>query len=1027
MFTRLGAFRRLILLHLVLFPLFSLTVIQSALSEELPLAQWEHKSWGLADGAPHLEYDVLQGRDGILWLSTPSGLYRFDGIAFTRFTSSPGMPKIRNYMYALFLSRSGVLWADSYLGGVVAIDGSKVTVYGKTQGLPIEPMEISESPDGSMWGVAAGHLYQLRAGRWLNVTEGSGLPDGELVAPYFDRNGLLWVITNNSIFFRLPGHDQFAPTTQHWDRLDNTVAILQAPDGGLWIALANFKKNQSVVYQLDVPPHPAKWKQRWKFNRIIYGATFDRRGSLWITGRGITRISFPETVGRNSARSPQPVLEHIEGKEGWSNIATHAITEDNAGDMWVTTTDGIERFRIPVQVPLPGLPQVGGSLALGRGGEVWIGAMGQPLRRALGSQVSFVGPPLKTAIDLCEGRDGRVWFRSYAQVFSEKDGRLQQVILPNDTTAVRLSQILQLPDSSMLFSFFNGTLWRLDRDGWHKVAIPSRAHEQFSVVYLDSRNRLWLGDASGQVTVVNPDDMRVLWSTGVLGIGTVYSLFETPYGMLVGGEDGIDVVQRESPRRLQFANYLMPASISGITTSDSGDIWLNSEGGIIRIPAGEAKAAFHDPGRHLIQGYTYPRQGLASAPMVMFNIPTAVRDATGRLWFTSSKGVVSIDPRHAQLAQPLPILMIGGLVTDGTDLKAPFIVSSGEHTIRIPYFGANLANPNAVRYRYVLTGVDHLWQDVGSRTEAVYTRLGPGRYTFKVTASNGGGLWTPPASIEFRVLPAFYQSWWFASICVVCSLLLLRLAWTLRIRYLTTAIRIRAEERAEERVRLSRDLHDTLLQGLQGLLLSFHVAAQKVSPDSEVHAILEGALSTADRILIEGRDRLNDLRSEEKNAVAIQQSFKSLANDLGSAPPLKVRIEKDGNRAELRADVADEVFNIAREAVTNAVRHAKASEIGLDLVYGRRNFSMTCTDNGCGFSEDQRTQSQTDGHWGLQVMAERAKRIGGRLVCHSAPGRGTSVKLTIPAHLAYARVRNPSSTRFLRPFRIRKSKTGSTF
>src|SRR5262249_843985 len=144
-----------------------------------------------------------------------------------------------------------------------------------------------------------------------------------------------------------------------------------------------------------------------------------------------------------------------------------------------------------------------------------------------------------------------------------------------------------------------------------------------------------------------------------------------------------------------------------------------------------------------------------------------------------------------------------------------------------------------------------------------YTRLAPGTYVFRVQASNGDGVWTPPVSTaSFTVLPSFYQTTWFLLLCGLAGLLLLWAAFTLRIRAVSQAVGARAEERADERVRIARDLHDTLLQGIQGLLLTIHVASEEVSPGDSARPMLQRALSTTEDLIVEGRNRLNSLRSE---------------------------------------------------------------------------------------------------------------------------------------------------------------------
>ena len=212
---------------------------------------------------------------------------------------------------------------------------------------------------------------------------------------------------------------------------------------------------------------------------------------------------------------------------------------------------------------------------------------------------------------------------------------------------------------------------------------------------------------------------------------------------------------------------------------------------------------------------------------------------------------------------------------------------------------------------------------------------------------------------------------------------------------------IRAEERANERIQIARDLHDTLLQGVQGLLLSFHVAAEKVPPDHESKRALEKALTTADQIILEGRNRVNRLRSEDLTDAELKSLIEGVAANLNGAGEIEFAVERSGGGDSLRPDVADEVFNIAREALTNAFRHSEASRIMVELDYGKHKFRMSCHDNGRGFDVGALQANGKNGHWGLRGMEERAEKIGAEFSCKSAPDKGTEVSALLSARRAY--------------------------
>jgi len=319
----------------------------------------------------------------------------------------------------------------------------------------------------------------------------------------------------------------------------------------------------------------------------------------------------------------------------------------------------------------------------------------------------------------------------------------------------------------------------------------------------------------------------------------------------------------------------------------------------------------------------------------------------------------------------------------------------------------DLTDPRRVVYRYRLEGPDasdSSWHDVGPRTEAAYTRLPPGSYRFQVMASNGNDIWTQPvSSATFRILPHYYERPWVQGLFVLAGLLLAWAAISLRLRYVSAAIRMRAEERADERVRIARELHDTLLQGVQGLLLSFHVAAEKVPADHVSKKALEKALTTADRIIVEGRNRVSRLRADNLNDAELKSLIESVAANFNSVRTIDFSVERSGGSDILHSDVVDEIFCIAREALTNAFRHSEASRIVIELDYQKGEFRMSCRDNGRGFDAFPQRANATNGHWGLRGMAERAERIGANFACISSADQGTEIQVRVPARLAYAR------------------------
>ena len=427
---------------------------------------------------------------------------------------------------------------------------------------------------------------------------------------------------------------------------------------------------------------------------------------------------------------------------------------------------------------------------------------------------------------------------------------------------------------------------------------------------------------------------------------------------------------------------------------------------MVRIPAAEVRTALADPA-HSISSANFQEGDFVGPDMPLLFRHSADIDKGGRLWFSTLNGVVSVDPDRLAAPPHPPRLSIRSIVADGHEMDASATFPPDTHALDIKYFGLDLSDPRRVVYRYRLEGPDasdSSWQDVGSRTEAAYSHLPSGSYKFQVMASNGNDIWTQPVSSAiFRILPHFYQRPWVRGLFGLAGVLL---AWTtisLRLRYVSAAIRMRAEERADERVRIARELHDTLLQGVQGLLLNFHVAAEKVPADHMSKKALEKALTTADRIIVEGRNRVSRLRADNLNDAELKPLIEGVAANFNSVRSIDFAVERRGGSDILHSHVVDEIFCIAREALTNAFRHSEASRMVIELDYQKREFRMSCRDNGRGFDAVAVGANVTNGHWGLRGMAERAERIGANFACTSNANQGTEIQVRVPARLAYAR------------------------
>ncbi|HMF94208.1 MAG TPA: histidine kinase [Vicinamibacterales bacterium] len=329
--------------------------------------------------------------------------------------------------------------------------------------------------------------------------------------------------------------------------------------------------------------------------------------------------------------------------------------------------------------------------------------------------------------------------------------------------------------------------------------------------------------------------------------------------------------------------------------------------------------------------------------------------------------------------------------------------------LQIDYTALSLAAPERNQFRVWLEGHDSGWQDVGTRRQAFYTDLGPGPYRFRVMASNNSGVWNEAgASLDFSIAPAYYQTTWFRSAVVVGALALLWAAYQYRVRQVAAAFDARLQERVNERTRIARELHDTLLQSFHGLLFSLQAVSNMLPACADAKRNLDKAIDQGAQAITEGRDAVQNLRASTVVTNDLAEALSTLGDDLAAAQvpnprgsPTVVNVAVEGTSRNVHPIMRDEIYRIGGEALRNVFRHAGARRIEVAIRCEARQLQVRVRDDGKGFDQTA-LDEHPPGHFGVPGMRERAGLIGGHLEVWSKPGSGTEVELTIPARTAYA-------------------------
>jgi signal transduction histidine kinase len=383
--------------------------------------------------------------------------------------------------------------------------------------------------------------------------------------------------------------------------------------------------------------------------------------------------------------------------------------------------------------------------------------------------------------------------------------------------------------------------------------------------------------------------------------------------------------------------------------------------------------------------------------------------ADGKLWFTAPGGVGVIDPRHLpfnKLPPPVHIeqVRVDRIVRDATPHIGPggMRLPALSRDLEIDYTALSLVAPEKNRYRVKLEGWDRDWKDVGNKREAFYGNLPPRGYRFRVMASNNSGVWNEAGdTFEFSIDPAYYQTRWFQAACAAAFLALLWGVYRYRLHQISREFNMRMDERVNERTRLARDLHDTLLQGFQGLMLRLQ-AIDEALPEGEIKDELERTLDRGDQVVSESRKAVHDLRLSTVITNDLAQAVQTMGDELSSGGSTTFELTVEGETRELHPIVRDEVYRIAREALRNAFSHARASHIEAEITYQEQLFRLRIRDDGEGIAPALLEKGRA-GHYGLPGMRERAAQIGAKLDIWSGAGSGTEIDLSIAGSIAYGK------------------------
>jgi signal transduction histidine kinase/ligand-binding sensor domain-containing protein len=988
----------------------------AALDAKVRLAQYRHTAWRVQEGAFESAPNVVaQTADGYIWIGTNSGLVRFDGVRFQPWTP-PQKNLSATAIVSLLSASDGTFWIGTATG-LLSWKNDRLEEH-----LSGRIAAILEDHKRRIWvarslAESSGALCQVVGDDPGCIRRGDRLPLLTAAALAEDVDGNLWVGASNQVMRWRDGSMATHLTELAGYTVSSVTSLAAAPDGSVWAAIP---RDGFGVFR-TVNSVPVKAVVQGLDTTQITTLFVDRDRSLWMgtPNDGVYRLA----AGR---------VDHFRTEHGLSSNTVTGFFEDREGNMWLATAKGLDCLRESPIVTFSttnGLPPGLSAMLASVDGTIWIGSPGH-LVALRGDSVTSVqfgarsvnalwqdhagrlwvgfenlltvyedgrfrtinrldGSPLGTPIAIAEDRDQNIWVSvgitttSDRKLFRIRDMRVQEELAPNQVPLAR--RVAGDPTGGIWLVFEDGNLGHY-QNGNLEIFPLAHSAAGASAPRLDSRTSSANADTRFPSLTIDAD-------------GSVW----------VATWNGLVRWKNREVKTLSSKNGLPCDAIVSAIRDAHGALWLYTKCGFIAIDDRELEHWWRQPDR-VVKFQVLDALDGAVLPQGPKRLqPIASQSPDGRLWFVNETVLQVVDPgRLTGTAAPPPIY-VEDVRADRKDYAVEKLVRlpARSRDVEIGYTALSFSSPQKIRFRYRLDGRDRDWQDAGTRRRAFYSDLPPGQYTFRVTASNNNGVWNDRGAVlAFAILPAFYQTSWFRSAGVAATVLLLWAAYQMRLRQVAHEFDVRLRERINERTRIARDLHDTLLQSFHGLLFHFQ-AANNMLPDRPVEAKqqFESAIDHAAQALTEGRDAVQSLRSAVAESADLAEAITVLSQELaasdidgGRTPPV-VGVAVEGMPRALHPALRDDVHRIVSEALRNAFQHAHPRRIEVEIRYEEHLLRVRVRDDGSGI--DLKGLDRTRKHFGLSGMRERASLIGGRLDVWSQTGSGTEVDLKVPGRAAY--------------------------
>jgi signal transduction histidine kinase/ligand-binding sensor domain-containing protein len=990
-------------LFIVMFVNAILCISAFGLNPDRLLSQYAHTTWRTSDGffnsAPTA---ITQTSDGYIWIGTQSGLVRFDGVRFVPWTPPVGNQLPSSNITSLLSARDGSLWIGTMRGPVHWKNG-ELTTYPNIAGFVDFFLEDRR---GLVW-MARTRVHD-KMGPVCRMTDtkaqcygvADGVAEGNAAALAEDPQGGFWIGGTLLQRWRAGSSEIYRPfALKATEKLHGIEALVTTTDGSLWAGMAVEGPGLGLQKLLD-----GVWKP---FVTPAFDSSTLNVNTLKPTQNNGLLIG---TDSHGLYRISNGKVDHFQATDGLTGDSVRSFDEDREGNLWVATSEGVDRFSDRAVVTFSMRQGLGaddvqsvfaspdGSIRIGN--QQGLDLLGRDKITSIRKKNGFPGSGVTS---LFEERPGSLWLGIDNGLWIYEKGVFSSIKRLDGGPVGAVLAMTKDVDGSMWVELVGSPAKLLhirNRTIQEEVVVSQDFFEPTLVA--DPLGGVWLSLVDGKLAHYRNGNIEIVHPTELPNTRPLnHIIFDTQRWLLGTTSRGLVGLRNGRIQKLTQLNGLPCSRLYNLIEDGHGSLWIYAECGLIEISHEEMQQWRKYPetkvGVRIFDAFDGAQPG--SSPFG----PSAAMSPDGRLWFANYVSLQMINPAELKRNTVQPPVHIEEVIAD----RKSYAPQQGLHLpsllrdLEIDYTALSFVNPKKVLFRYKLEGHDSDWQEPGVRRQALYNDLRPGRYRFHVIACNNDGVWNETGdALNFFIAPTFYQTSWFRALCVVAAIGLLQLFYLLRLKLATSQIQERLGARLEERERIARELHDTLLQGFQGLMLRFQAVLNALPNHEPAYQTMAKALDKADEILLEGRQSVRDLREENTCGGELSEMIAHCGQELTQDYPSLFDLAVVGTPQVFNTIVFDEVYRIAREALINAFQHAQATKIEVELTYGNILFCLKIRDDGKGIDAEVLTKGKT-GHWGLSGMRERAHKIGSQLNIWSNSGAGTEIELTIPAEVAY--------------------------